>query len=236
MARYFRLPFAGQGDKTVFPDNTQADGSLSYNQGYGPDYQRTPGTDPQARRIERNRFNQLIFDITSTLQLYYQEAVPPFITAADNGGTAFQYPKYARVRYDAGTGDRLYESLVDDNDDLPTVTTAWRLVDFDGLDLRYLQQVTADDRYLLEENNLSDLTSTETARSNLGLGTSAPLDFGTSSGNVPRIGTPGTTEPGSDSAVIVRAGSNANGSFRVWSDGLIEQMNITAQETNNEFT
>ena len=198
MARYFRLPFAAQGDKTVFPDETQPDGAISYNQGYGPDYQRTPGTDPQARRIERDRFNQLAFDLSSTLQLYYQESVPPFITATDNGGTAFSYPQYARVRYDPGTGDRLYESLINSNTNLPTVENAWRLVDFDGLDARYL------------------------------LGSSTPLVTGTATGNIPLIGTLGTTAAGANSAVVVRAGSNANGFYRVWSDGFVIQRSEVA--------
>ena len=183
MARYFRTPFANQGDKVVFPDTSQADGSLSYNQGYGPDYQRNPATDNQARRPDRSRFNQLLFDVTSTLQRYYQEDTPRFIAASDNGGTAFPYPQYAKVRYNPGSGFRVYESLINNNTSLPTVTANWRLVDFTALDARY------------------------------GLGSTTPLRTGTGAGNIPLIGTPGTTTAGNNSAVVVRAGSNANGNL-----------------------
>ena len=226
MARYFRFPFANRGDKTALPDDSQTDGRVSYNQGYGPDYQRTPGLDPQARRLERDRFNQLMFDVTSTLQLYYQEAYPNFITPALNGGNAFMYPQYARVRYDAGSGDRVYESLVNNNAALPTVTANWRIVDFAGMDARYL----------LESNNLSDLVNTTTARTNLGLGTAATRNTGTAVGNVPLIGTPGTSSPNNNSAVVVRSGSNSNGFFRVHSDGFIEQWGSATASTTARLT
>ena len=195
MAKYFRFPFANQGDKVTVPDTTQADGQVSYNQGYGPDYQRTPGTDPQARRIERNRFNQLLFDVTETLQEYYQESIPPYITAAENGGSNYPYSQYAKVRFNPGSGERVYESLLNNNTNLPTVTTAWRFADFTGLDARY------------------------------GLGSTTPLRTGTGTGNIPLIGTPGTTAAGNNSAVIVRAGSNTNGNYVVYSNGLIKQWN-----------
>ena len=193
MGKYFRFPFANQGDKVTVPDETQQNGQVSYNQGYGADYQRTPGTDPQARRIERNRFNQLLFDVTQTLRDYYQQTYPDFITAAVNGGEAYPYPQYAKVRYDAGSGFRVYESLINNNTNLPTVTTAWRLADFTGLDARY------------------------------GLGSITPLVTGTAAGNIPLIGTPGTDAAGSNSAVMVRSGSNGNGSFWVFSNGFILQ-------------
>ena len=193
MARYFRFPWANAGDRATIPDDTQSDGAVSYNQGYGPDYQRNPATDPSARRIERQMYNQAFFDITSTLQQYYQNGVPEFITSANNGGTAFSYRIYARVRYNPGGGERIYESTVANNANLPTVTTAWRLVDFSGLDNRY------------------------------SLGSNTPLRTGTANGNIPIIGAPGSSAVGNNSAVVTRSGSNTNGSFRVWSDGFILQ-------------
>ena len=205
MPKYFRFPWAVAGDKTAIPDETQTNGAVSYQEGYGDPYEQDPETAPGARNIEREMYNQALFDITETLQQYYQRGVPPYITEDDNGGTPFGYSQYSRVLFN----NRVYESLINNNTNLPTLTTAWRLVDFTAL----------DSLYLMAGDNLSDIDNIETARSNLGLGTAAPLDFGTSTGNVPRIGTPGTTETGSDSAVIVRAGSNANGFFIVFSNG-----------------
>ena len=243
MARYFRFPWAVAGDKTTIPDTTQTDGAVSYQEGYGDPYEQDPATTPGARNIEREMYNQALFDVTSTLQQYYQQGVPDYITPAENGGTAYGYPIYARVRLN----NRVYESLIANNTNAPTVTSAWRLADFLGLDARYLQQTGADARYLLEANNLSDLISQSTARSNLGLGTAATrntgtasdqvplnsqlptlgtaatLDVGQDSGDIPQIGTPATA---GRSAVVINAGSNSNGGYRIYSDGFIEQWSV----------
>ncbi|HCT5884303.1 TPA: phage tail protein, partial [Proteus mirabilis] len=40
MTKIFKIPFATQGDKTVVPVEIQTDGSVSYTQGYGYDYER----------------------------------------------------------------------------------------------------------------------------------------------------------------------------------------------------
>ena len=108
MAKYFQFPFAVTGQKTAIPETTQANGAVSYQEGYGSDYSEDPASTPGARNIERVMFNQALFDITSTLQLYYQTAVPPYITAEQNGGTAFAYQENARVFFNG----RIYESTI----------------------------------------------------------------------------------------------------------------------------
>ena len=198
MAKYFRFPWAVNGDKAEIPDPTQTNGAVSYQQGYGASYQADPETDPNSRDIERTMYNQALFDITSTLQQYYQRGVPEFITAANNGGVAFNYQQYARVLFNS----RIYESLTNNNTTEPTNTTNWRLSDFGGLDLRYALR--------------TDIPTLPT------LGTAATRNTGTAAGNVPLIGALSADAGGSNSAVIVRGGNNANGSYRVWSDGFIE--------------
>lgn len=47
MTKIFKIPFATQGDKTVVPIEIQTDGSVSYTQGYGYDYERDQVTDPR---------------------------------------------------------------------------------------------------------------------------------------------------------------------------------------------
>ena len=209
MAKYFRFPFAVAGDRTDVPDATQADSTLSYQQGYSVNYELNQATDPNALDVERRLYNQSLFDVTSTLQQYFQRGVPPYITADDNGGVAYGYNQYARVLFN----NRVYESLINNNTTTPTNTTNWRLVDFAGLDARYLTQTTGDARYIA--------------------GT-----LGTADGNIPQIGTPGTTTTGNRSAVVVRSGSNSNGNYRVWSDGLIIQwgLNTTSIGINATIT
>ena len=206
MARYFRLPFADSGDKDPLPDET-ANSLVSYATGYSQDYQRNPSSDPLARRMERNFFNQLLFDVTDTLKNLYETGTVPFITSAMNNGSPFSYPLGARVIL----SNRIYENTTANNTTTPPAA-GWVLVDVVGMDDRYLLEsnnlsdLTNDDtartnlsvysraetftrteqdaRYLLEANNLSDLNSAATARTNLGLGTAATVNTGTGSNNV----------------------------------------------------
>ena len=135
---------------------------------------------------------------------FRQFGTPRFITAANNNNMPFSYSLYARVVYDAGTGDRLYESLTNNNTSLPTNATNWRLVDITATDANYLNT----------SNNLGDLNNIATARENIG------IVFGQADDQVPQIGAPATA---GRSAVVVNVGSNANGNFRIWSDGFIQQ-------------
>lgn len=83
MAKPFVTPFATGGDKSAVPDASQADGSVSYTQGFGPDYQQEQGT-PGAKDISRDKTNQLFNDITAALSEiqrrgfaeYYPELAP----------------------------------------------------------------------------------------------------------------------------------------------------------------
>ena len=67
MTKVFKTPFAAQGDRTAVPVETQADGSVSYTQGYGYDYERDQTTDPAAKDIEREKMNALFHDVTEAM-------------------------------------------------------------------------------------------------------------------------------------------------------------------------
>lgn len=125
--KYFKDAFAVDGDLAAIPNDAQPSGSVSYAQGWGIDYSLDPTVNPNALLIPRTQSNQLYFDITSALQQYQQNGVPDFITTADNGGTPYPYSKYCLVRYDDGSGAKVYQSLIDNNTDLPTVGTSWSL-------------------------------------------------------------------------------------------------------------
>lgn len=122
--KFFRFPFAVTGDKSAVPDDTQLSGDVSFEQGYGPDYARDPATDPLAKNIERDKMNQLLFDITTALREYQIMGTPDFITSAQNGGTAYSYDQNAIVKY-SGV---LYISLVSSNTALPNDATKWALL------------------------------------------------------------------------------------------------------------
>ena len=120
MAKFFYYPFADGGDKAPIPDGTQTNGSVSYQIGWGGDYQLDLDTDPNAKPIPRDQSNQLYFDITDNIRQYQTEATPDYITPAENLGAPFAYPVFARVRYDDGGGVRLYENQVPGNTTDPT--------------------------------------------------------------------------------------------------------------------
>lgn len=123
MLKFFRIPFATSGDKTAVPDAVDVNGFVSYTAGYGFDYQRQK-TDPAAKNIERDKMNEIFFDITTALAELQSQGIPDFITSALNGGAAYSYGQYAVVRY---SGD-LYISLVAANTALPSDATKWALL------------------------------------------------------------------------------------------------------------
>lgn len=121
MLKFFRIPFALSGNRTPIPDAADANGFVSYIEGYGPDYQRAK-TDVLSKNIERDKMNELFFDITNAIAEIQAQGVPDWITSALNGGSPFSYAKNALVRY---TDGNVYMSLVAANTAAPTDLTKW---------------------------------------------------------------------------------------------------------------
>ena len=114
MTSFIKVPFASSGDKAAVPD-TDAGGGVNMTQGYGQAYSLDPATDPSAKRIERDKMNWLFNRITQAINEIQSGGVAPFITSADNGGSAFSYGKGALV----SLGGVVYQSLVANNTSTP---------------------------------------------------------------------------------------------------------------------
>ncbi len=116
---YFNTIFAIDGDKAAVPNGLDPGGLVSYDQGYPAGYEIPPG-DPGSLPVERNKMNQLFFDLTSAMQYFQQGKAAAFITSAMNLGTPFSYSKADRVLL----GGVVYTSLIDLNTDTPP-TANW---------------------------------------------------------------------------------------------------------------
>lgn len=131
MLKFFRIPFASAGDKTAIPDATDPSGNVSYNQGYPLGYEQDPDTHPlTAKDVERDKTNQILFDVTTAIRELQAFGVPDFITPDLNGGSAFEYAKYSIVRWNNGVETCVYVSLVDSNSTNPSNTTNWMKVGY----------------------------------------------------------------------------------------------------------
>lgn len=62
----FKIPFASSGDQSTVPD-TDLTGSVNFTDGYTPDYQADPSLDPNAKLIERDKFNFLMNKVTGAV-------------------------------------------------------------------------------------------------------------------------------------------------------------------------
>lgn len=119
MAKWFKKLFAESGDKTAIPDTTDPSGYVSYQSGYGADYERVLGTDPLAKAIERQKMNQVLNDITGAIQQYQTHGFPDYIDATTNGGIAYAYDIGAVVRF---TDNKNYINTVAGNTNAPNVS------------------------------------------------------------------------------------------------------------------
>lgn len=120
MPKFFRFPWAFQGDKSHIPDVVQVDGSLSYNQGFGFDYERARN-DPSYKPVPREGMNGIFHDITDTLGTIQRQGVFDWVNAAQNGGDPVRYPIHALVRH----RERIWRSRIQDNRSEPGTDGAW---------------------------------------------------------------------------------------------------------------
>lgn len=114
MAKYFGIPFASTGDKIAVPDATQPDGSVSYSQGFGFDYER-PNTDPGYKPVPREQTNQLYFDLTEAVGVIQRQGV------ADWTVDAQPYQINALVRHT----NKIWRSKITNNNTTPIEGTDW---------------------------------------------------------------------------------------------------------------
>lgn len=115
MTTIFKTPFATQGDKASIPVEIQPDGSVSYTQGYGYDYERDQVTDPAAKDIEREKMNGIFHDITEAIGEIQLFGFPKW----DEAGKP--YAIRAIVYYK----NKVWQSKVENNNIEPVAGNAW---------------------------------------------------------------------------------------------------------------
>lgn len=130
-SKFFNIPFATSGDKATIPEPVQPGGGISYTQGFGPDYERDPTSDPLAKRVPRDETNEYLYQITNSLKFLQLYGLPEWYAPASGPAN---YPISARVRYDAGAGMQAWISLVATNTAVPgSDDTKWALDEFFNL-------------------------------------------------------------------------------------------------------
>lgn len=109
-ARFFNIPFGSSGDRATIPEVVDPGGAVSYAQGFGPDYERDPATDPLAKRVPRDETNEYLYQITNGLKFLQLYGLPEWFEL-DGGGNPVSYPAGAQVRHDAGSGTTAWLSI-----------------------------------------------------------------------------------------------------------------------------
>lgn len=127
---YIKNAFAVSGDRTEPPYDDPADGSVSYETGYGAQYSQDPTSISTARRIERLKMNGLFYRLSLEVQRLQQQGYPDWIPPSENDSLSFPYVKGATVRYEITSGVfGIFRSLIDNNTNVPTDTTTWYNLD-----------------------------------------------------------------------------------------------------------
>lgn len=139
MTKTFKVPFATQGDRTSIPNEVQADGAVSYTQGYGYDYERDQVSDPAAKDIEREKMNGIFHDITEAVGEIQNYGFPKW---AEEGKP---YPIRAIVYHK----NKVWQSKVENNEVEPLAGTQWAELkaDLTAGDINVYNKTESDQRF-----------------------------------------------------------------------------------------
>lgn len=129
--KYYKTAFAENGSRLDVPDESVS-GAVAFNSGYGSDYQLPQG-DPSRKRIERDKFNDLIYGITKNIKQIQERSFPTWIE--DKGdGNPFLYSPGAIVYHQLN----YYVSNTAFNNGIPGADSRWEKLDF----LNLVEQAT----------------------------------------------------------------------------------------------
>lgn len=121
---YFLYPFAEAGDATTITQTGSSNaGAVTYQYGFTPNYELDLNTDSSALPVPRPQFNQLMLDITTSIQYLQTNGVPAWI-APGSGGPA-NYPLFSLVGYNPGSGYEVWESQTASNTSVPGSDLNW---------------------------------------------------------------------------------------------------------------
>ncbi|HEM8293262.1 TPA: phage tail protein [Providencia stuartii] len=139
MTKIFKIPFATQGDRTSIPDDVQADGAVSYTQGYSYDYERDQQTDPAAKDIEREKMNGMFHDITEAIGELQSFGFPKWAIEGK------PYPIRAIVYHK----NKTWQSKIENNNVEPVAGTAWQELkaDLSAGDINVYNKTESDKRF-----------------------------------------------------------------------------------------
>lgn len=126
---FFLYPFCIDGTpttdiETISPTGADS-GVVNYQHGFTTNYE-LPSSNPATLPVPRQQFNQLMFDITSALQQYQLQGTPMWI-APGSGGPA-NYPLWAYVIYNPGSGNQIWQSQIINNTSVPGADVNWMQV------------------------------------------------------------------------------------------------------------
>lgn len=121
--KYYKTAFAENGSRLDVPDESIS-GAVAFNSGFGSDYELPQG-DPSRKRIERDKFNDLIYGITKNIKQIQERSFPTWIE--DRGdGDPFFYSRGAIVYHQSD----YYVSNAAFNTGIPGADSRWEKLDF----------------------------------------------------------------------------------------------------------